>query len=525
MDSTLTLDTIKQILQTRRQNDQYTQLKQIPHPNQLKDMEKATKRIIQAINSYEIINIVGDYDVDGVVSTAIMVNFFQAIDVDVNYIIPNRFEHGYGLSPKILDQIDGGIIITVDNGISAYEAATICKQRGLDLIITDHHTVGHMLPEAYAIVNPKQEDCEFPFKDICGAHVAWYLCASLKKALGVEYNLMDLLDLLVLAIVADIMPMVCLNRLMVQNGLKALEHSSRPAIVALKERFAFNTITEEDIGFKIAPLINCAGRMSDPMVALEFLLSFDLYEAHSGLEYLVELNELRKAEQLQMFEEAKLQVDDSKEVIVVASENWNEGIIGIVASKLCDKYKKPSFVLSINADKVKASARSIESINLYNLIEKSSSVLVGFGGHKQAAGLSLERKNIAKFRELLEQNISFIDHKKKIIDDSIGKFSIEGINENLYELVETYRPYGISNPYPYFRFENLRVNEVNKIGKNKEYSKLLLSDGYHLIEMLVFVDVDEISIGEKISFIASINKNEFRNEKSYNLMLKELIVA
>lgn len=523
MDSKLTIETLKDILQTRRKNDQYQQLKDIPHPETFKDMEKATKRIIKAINAYETINLVGDYDVDGVVSTAIMVNFFNAIGVDINYIIPNRFEHGYGLSPKILDQVEEGIIITVDNGISAYEAAEICEQRGLDLIITDHHTVGSKIPHAYAIVNPKQEDCTFPFKEICGAHVSWYLCASIKKSLGLNYDLMELLDLLVLAIVADIMPMVCLNRLMVQNGLKALQKSSRPAIVALKERFSLTYITEEDIGFKIAPLINCAGRMSDPMVALEFLLSFDQAEAHNSLEYLIELNEARKAEQLQMFEEAKSQVDPSKEVIVVASEKWNEGIIGIVASKLCEKYKKPSFVFRVDGEKAKASARSIQSVNLYTLIDRCSSVLLGFGGHRQAAGLSIETNNIVSFQNLLEQSILDLNKEFEKTEYSVGRFSIGGIDENLYSLIEEYRPYGISNTYPYFRFDNLEVNEVKRIGRNKEYRKLLLSDGYNLIEMLIFVDVGAISVGEKITFTASINKNQFRNETSYSLMLKELI--
>lgn len=523
MDSLLTISTLQEILQARRQSDQYQQLKQIPHPDSFKDMDKATNRIIKAINSNETINIVGDYDVDGVVSTAIMVNFFNALNVDINYIIPNRFEHGYGLSPKILDHIDDGIIITVDNGISAYEAAEICKQRGLDLIITDHHTVAKEVPVSYAIINPKQEDCTFPFKDICGAHVAWYLCASIKKALDVEFNLMELLDLLVLAIVADIMPMVCLNRVMVQNGLKALERSSRPAIIALKERFALSTFTEEDIGFKIAPLINCAGRMSDPMVALEFLLSFDVYEAHSQLDYLVELNEARKAEQLQMFEEAKLQVDDSKEVIVVASDKWNEGIIGIVASKLCEKYKKPSFVLSIDGKRAKASARSTESINLYKLIDSCSSVLLGFGGHKQAAGLSIETKNIEKFKNMLEENIATLDKQTEKEDCSIGKFSLDGINENLYSLIENFRPYGITNPYPLFYFENLHVVSIQKIGKEKQYQKAVVSNGKTHLDLLIFIDVEEICVGEQIHCIAQISKNVFRNQVSYNLLLKELI--
>jgi single-stranded-DNA-specific exonuclease len=225
----------------------------LPPPLSFKDIEKATKRICQAIENDETINIVGDYDADGVISTAIMVEFFtKAIGIEVNYIIPNRFTHGYGISAKILDDIYEGIIITVDNGISAIEAGKICKKRGLDLIITDHHTVGENIPDAYAIVNPKQVDCEFPFSDICGANVAWYLCASIKKELGLEFNLMEFFDLLTIAIVADVMPMKSLNKTVVKRGLQELSNSNRPAIVAIKERFGLSKINEEDIGFKIA---------------------------------------------------------------------------------------------------------------------------------------------------------------------------------------------------------------------------------------------------------------------------------
>ena len=341
----LNINEIKNKLEIRQKNDKYTTLKDMPKPEEFKDISKSTKRIIEAIKNDETINIVGDYDADGVTSTAIMVEFFtKAIGIEVNYIIPNRFEHGYGISKNIMDLIYDGIVITVDNGISANEAADICKQRGIDLIITDHHTCGDILPDAFAIINPKQEDCTFPFSEICGANVAWYLCANIKKELKLNYNLMELFDLLTIAIVADIMPMVSLNKTIVKRGLKELAISSRPSIVALRERFGFINLTEEDIGFKIAPLINCAGRMEDASIALEFLLSYDVYEASENLDYLIELNDRRKKEQLDIFEDAKTKVDTSGDVIVVARPDWNEGIIGIVASKLCDKYKKPAFV-------------------------------------------------------------------------------------------------------------------------------------------------------------------------------------
>jgi len=302
----VTLNDIKELLESRISKDEITSLKNLPSPIHFKDIEKATKRICQAIKEDETINIVGDYDADGVISTAIMVEFFtKAIGIEVNYIIPNRFTHGYGISAKILDEIYEGIIITVDNGISAVEAAEICKQRELDLIITDHHTVGDTIPDAYAIVNPKQNDCEFPFSDICGANVAWYLCASIKKELNLQFNLMEFFDLLTIAIVADVMPMKSLNKTIVKRGLQELSNSKRPAFIAIKEKFGLKNINEEDIGFKIAPLINCAGRMEDATIALEFLLSFDEYEANEQLAYLIELMKIEKKSNLLFLKKQK----------------------------------------------------------------------------------------------------------------------------------------------------------------------------------------------------------------------------
>lgn len=520
----LTIEDIRQILYNRIKDDQFTSLKSLPQPNSFKDMAKATKRIIAAINNNETINLVGDYDVDGIISTTIMVEFFKHINVKLNYIIPNRFEHGYGLSPVILDKINDGIVITVDNGISAFEAGEICKKRGLDLIITDHHTVGESIPHAYAVVNPKQNDCEFPFKEICGAQVAWYLCASIKNGLNIDYNLMELFDLLSLAIVADIMPMLSLNQTMVKYGLKALENSSRVSIVALRQRYGLQTITEEDIGFKFAPLINCAGRMSDPSIALEFLLSTNSFEANNNLDYLVELNESRKQEQLNMFNEAKMQVDESDGVIVVSSDSWNEGIIGIVASKLCEKYKKPSFVFSINGDVAKASCRSTSDIHLYNLIDSCKELLIGFGGHKQAAGLSCKSSDIEKFKTMLNKNIHNIEQTKSDNSNSIGEFCISYVNPQLYDTIEMFRPFGQDNPYPIFSFSNLNILSLTKMGKNKEFTKLILSNGVVNIEMVVFVDFDEnVSVGDKISFLATVSKNEFRGEVKYNLLFKEFL--
>jgi len=523
MNKVLKLIDIKNILESRVANSKFTTLKSLPQPDSFKDIQKATDRIITAINNHETINIVGDYDADGIVSTTIMIEFFSALGVDVNYIIPNRFEHGYGLSPLILEQIYDGIIITVDNGISAFEAGQICKQRGLDLIITDHHTVGETLPEAYAIINPKQDDCNFPYKDICGALVAWYLCANIKKTLKFQYNLMGLFDILCIAIVADIMPMVSINQTIVKAGLKAFINSTRPSIVALKERFDLKTINEEDIGFKIAPLINCAGRMADPHIALEFLLSFDIYEANMQLDYLLELNEQRKEDQLQIFNEAKLQVEPEDNVIVVSSKNWNEGIIGIVASKLCDKYKKPAFVFSIDNSIAKASSRSTPDIHLYNLIKSCDSIIPKYGGHKQAAGLSIKATDLAQLKTLLNTNILTME-KEDISDsyNSLGVLMLKDVGAELYNLIESFRPFGQENSYPLFTFNNITILQSNKIGKNKEYQKLVVTDGMVTVDILVFIDIETLQPNQTINFIGTISQSIFRGDTTYNIHMKEL---
>jgi single-stranded-DNA-specific exonuclease len=518
-----TLDEIANLLHQRFKDDTFTTLQELPRPNEFIDMDRATKRIVQAIQTKETINIIGDYDADGVISTTIMVTFFKvALGINVNYIIPNRFTHGYGLSPKIVELLDDGIVITVDNGISSYEASLLCQDKGLDLIITDHHTVGDKLPKAYAIINPKREDCSFPYSDICGANVAWYLCASIKNAMALNYNLASLLDLLVIAIVADVMPMKSLNKTLVKKGFELLAKTQRPAFVALKERYGLVSINESDIGFKIAPLINCAGRMEDGSIALEFLLSQTLDEAYMGLEYLITLNEKRKKEQLSIFEDAKLQVDEKDEVVIVSSNSWNEGIIGIVAAKLCEKYKKPAFVFSDRGEYLKGSARSLGDIHLHSLISNVSEYTLGFGGHKGAAGLSVKKDSFFQFTKQINEVVKTIPKEETKHNELLASIDLSMVGFELYDLIENYRPYGFENILPLFLFENIQIKDIKLIGKNKEYQKLLVSDGLYEIDLLVFHEAQELHLNDIITFSASIEKNIFKQRVSFNLLLKEL---
>jgi len=288
----LTKQEIKTILSSKIEE---VSPKEIPHFSLLKNIDIATKRVVKAIQNREKIVVVGDYDVDGVTSTTIINQFFKIINYPLQIIIPNRFDDGYGLTPKLMEKIpECNLIITVDNGISSYEAGKICKLRGIDLIITDHHTPTYPLPEAYTIIDPKQEGETFPFVEICGAEVAWYLCASLKTALNLKIDMREFLDYLVLAIIADVMPLNNINRTLVKMGLQKLSKSQKPFALILKEVLNKENFTSEDIGFNIAPKLNSAGRIKSADIAFKFLNSETLSEARKYYEQLNDTNNYRK---------------------------------------------------------------------------------------------------------------------------------------------------------------------------------------------------------------------------------------
>ena len=295
----LTPKKINEILEDRFRDDGFLNLSNLPHPSRFKDMQKATNRIVEAINKKEKIVLIGDYDVDGVVCTTLIRLFFSEVGLPLDWLIPNRFRDGYGLSTTIIPKIvDYDLALTVDNGISAVEASRLCKEYNIDLIITDHHLLPKELPIAYAIVNQKQPDCNFPYSEVCGAQIAWYLIASLNRALKSSIDIKSYLGLVSIAIIADMMPLKHINRAMVNSGLKILNSSNLPAIKSFRDRVNKNYLNSEDIAFQIAPILNSAGRIEDASYAVEFLMSRNIYEANSKLDILIEFNNRRKATEL-----------------------------------------------------------------------------------------------------------------------------------------------------------------------------------------------------------------------------------
>jgi single-stranded-DNA-specific exonuclease len=505
-------------------------LSHIPNPALLKDSSKAAKKIAEAIKDSKKITLVGDYDVDGVVSSAIMADFFRMIPYPLDVIIPNRFNDGYGVSPKLLQRVDAELIITVDNGITAIEASKICKEKGIELIITDHHTPSNTLPDAYAIVNPKLQDCNYPFKDICGAEVAWLLLGLVKKELNLNINMKQFLDMLCIAIIADIMPLVDINRTLVKEGLNMLMHSNRPASIIIRDFLNKKQISSEDIAFNIAPRINSAGRLKDASLALDFFMAKDTYTAYKSFEYLSSLNEKRKDTEAECTKEAIEMVEatnyDKKGIIVVAKEHWHEGVVGIVASRLVEKFSKPAIVLSINNNIAKGSARSLGDVDIYTIIKENEEFLDKFGGHKMAAGLSLEAHKIDSFRDALNTSASTLDESDFIPkDDVMGILDAQDIDFELLEMLESFEPYGEANPRPKFLIKDSHVVAIRLMGKDKSHSKIEIKQYPHqrtTLELIQFKNVFEMPESKKITCSYTINKNEFNSKTSIQLLVRKI---
>ena len=520
--SKITKNRLFVILSARHHENPYSRLANLPSPDNFKDIKKATSRIKKAILENETITIVGDYDVDGVVSTTIMLDFFNKINVKVNHIIPNRFEHGYGLSTKIVDMIDSGLVITVDNGISAYDASVKLKEKNIDLIITDHHTVGDKIPLALAIINPKQEDCNFEFKDICGAQVAWYLCAAIKKELNLDVNMSDFLDLLCVAIIADIMPMTALNYTLVKQGLKKIKTSKREAFKKLNQIMSKEAFVSDDIGFFIAPKLNSAGRMDDASIALSFLLSQNSFQAEEGLSLLEELNNYRKTLQEEISKKADLKTDKNDNAVIVWGDKWHEGVIGIVASKLSNAHKKPAFIFSIHNNIAKGSARANANINLHTIISKASHLLLGFGGHKNAAGLSLKEENLEEFKKIINFELEEYKDDLHIEPTTLGELDVAAVDLEFLSIIEQFEPYGLENHRPIFKLTNTSLVKYDLIGKDKNHLKLTLNSDGVIFEALKFND-DNINLPKNMDLIVSVSKNEFRGEITPQFLIQDIL--
>jgi single-stranded-DNA-specific exonuclease len=522
----LTLTGLETLLSNRFEEG-FLSLRDLPQPSLFKDMDRATERIVSAIQNREKITIIGDYDVDGVTSTTLMKLFFDEIDYPIEWIIPNRFKDGYGLSANIIPRILGtDLAVTVDNGISAVYAAKLCKEEAIDLIITDHHLLAPEVPEAYAIIDQKQESCTFPYEDVCGAQIAWYLIASLKNALNIKIDMMAYMELVSIAIIADMMPLQHINRAMVLAGIQALNKSKRPAIRAFLEHSQKETITSEDIGFFLAPLLNSAGRMEDASFAVDFLTSTNIYDARVRLERLIEFNTLRKATEHTITQKALTQVDHDDEVIIVIGEAWHEGVVGIVAARVARACEKPCIILTQSEEGLlKGSGRSFGECDLFAIVDSTRMHLEKFGGHQAAIGLSLKEESLESFKTEVEKNFKEGAYVKEVYDPEIvGNLHFSMISFELTKIVKKFEPYGQGNSTPKFISTNVEILQVDTMGKEGEHLRFSFAQDGIVMQGVKFKTRECFEVGQKVDITYTVNENRFRGKVTLQLMVDKIVI-
>lgn len=505
-------------------------------PFLLDQMDTAIDRINTAIKNEEQILVFGDYDADGVSSTTVMVTALKENGANVEFYIPNRFTEGYGPNETAFRwaKSEGiSLIITVDTGISALHEAEVAKELGIDLIITDHHEVGPELPVATAIIHPRKPNSQYPFKELAGVGVAFKVAHALRGEVPT-----DLLDVAVIGTIADLVPLTGENRLLAKKGIRALQNTKRPGLRALlkKAKIESNDISEETVGFAIGPRINAVGRLQSADPAVDLLLTNDLEEAAYIADEIDELNKERQQLVNQMTKEAIQEVEEnfppsSNSVLVIAREGWNPGVIGIVASRLVDRFYRPTIVLSIDPQKrlAKGSARSIEGFNLYESLSTCRDILPHFGGHPMAAGMTLKVEDVADLRNRLNtianevltpedfQPITTVDAVCSIQDVSI---------ETILELNKL-APFGMGNPKPTVQINDVEINSLRRIGSDQSHLKIVLQEDQIALDGVGFGlghAVDGISPLSKVSVIGELSINEWNNNRKPQMMLQDIAV-
>ena len=462
-------------------------LSNLHSPFLLKDMEKAVDRICHAIKDGEQIILYGDYDVDGVTGTSILFLFLQEVGAQVSFFIPGRVEEGYGLHEQVLEKLreqGNRLIITIDCGISDSEQVRFAQQNGMDVIITDHHEVPDQLPPAYAVINPKRRDCTFPFKGLAGVGVAFNLLMALRKSLRDQRffngtsapNLRKYLDLVALGTIADMVPLIDENRILVKYGLHELTHGDRTGIKALKEvcGLSESTITSYLVAFRLAPRINAPGRLTQAARSVELLTTEDLTEAQDLALRLEQENTQRQQLESRIVREACKIIETTPEwkerqSIVLAGSNWHPGVMGICASRLLDKYYKPTILIASNEEKGsgRGSARSPDSFDLYEGLKSCAHLLNSYGGHRAAAGLTISLDQLDAFQNHFDQVVSESISQDETVPSILidAEVSLRDVSEKLIEEIALLEPFGLSNPEPLLSslsFDNYSSRVVGK---------------------------------------------------------------
>lgn len=506
------------------------------NPFLLNDMDKCVERIYRAIENQEKIVVYGDYDADGVTSTVVMLNALAELGANCDFYIPNRFTEGYGPNESAFRYLKNNgtdLIITVDNGISGLHEAQIAKEIGLDLIITDHHEPGTELPEAIAVIHPKRNDSTYPFKDLAGVGVSFKVASALLNRTPFE-----LLPFVAIGTIADLVPLLDENRLIAKKGIQGLRVTNQIGLLALMKQAGINQqeITEETIGFGLAPRINAPGRIENAGIAVELFTSTEKDEVTQLASEIDQINSERQQIVNEIAEEAIAMVTEAQskydhKVIIAGKEGWHAGVIGIVASRLVEQFYRPVIVLSFDSEKglAKGSARSIPGFNLFENLSQCKELLPHFGGHPMAAGMTLKISDVPELQARLNQLAKIQMTEEDFIPITIldGIFPLGETSLSAIEEMQALAPFGVENPKPKILIEDVHLPLLRKVGTDEKHLKLTLSNGEEQLDGIAFGlgnYADHISPLAKVSCIGELGINEWNNVRKPQILLKDLSV-
>ena len=511
----------------------------------MKGMEISVHRLKSAVEQNQNILIYGDYDVDGTCSVALMVRFLKKINASVKYYQPHRETEGYGLSLKSVEwsvKNKINLVIALDCGIKDLLAADALKKNNIDLIICDHHKPGEELPEAFTILNPKQEDCHYPFKELCGCGIGLKLVQAYVEKFNLQFNFNSLYQLAAVATAADVVPLKDENRLITYLGLKEINISPiNPLKILFSNLKKEGSINIGDLIFKVAPRINAAGRLDTAILAADFLIS-DSKEAIKSLKEIEINNEDRKSlDEQTTFQALEFLNNQPKKRFTnfVYSKKWHKGVVGIVASRIIEKYYKPTIVLTGHGDVITGSARSVKDFDIYSVLHSLKHYFIRFGGHKYAAGLSLKKENLELFKKAFEDEVKkhikkenlfpkiLIDHElslKTLFRDANGQNI-----PKIFRIIQQMEPLGVGNPKPIFIFKNL-INDSNPkiVGENHikfQFSDVQKENTINGIWFNSISSYDLINNKNQMDVVGSIDENIFRNQRSLQILIKDIRIV
>jgi single-stranded-DNA-specific exonuclease len=507
-------------------------------PYLMKDMDKAVARIEQAIENGENILVYGDYDVDGTTSVSLMSSYLKTLQPNIATYIPDRYAEGYGVSFNGIDFADDNgftLIIALDCGIKAIDKVNYANEKGIDFIICDHHRPGDKIPDAVAVLDPKRDDCEYPYKELCGCGVGFKLIQAL--ASNREQTIEDLteyLDLVATAIAADIVPITGENRILAYFGLQVINNNPRTGIKAMIQQVKREVFTITDVVFTIAPRINAAGRIKHGNYAVELLTEMDFDTAVNFAAEIEQNNTDRKELDKTITSEALQQIEENNEQqkysTVVYAETWHKGVIGIVASRLIETYYKPTLVFTKSGDNLAASARSVKGFDVYNALEACSEFIEQFGGHKYAAGLTIKKENYQNFKDKFEEVV------KKTLPEDLrtpeiaidAEISLSEVSPKFFRIIKQLEPFGPQNMKPTFMSSGLRDNGYGKkVGADETHLKLNIFEGsnqktYNAIGFSMGDKHELTKNGSSFKAVYNIDENHWNGYTSLQLLLKDL---